>query len=163
MSATTENLADFGVGQFFPHSQPQKLLILGPQAGQRVKDFLILRATYHHDLWTRCRIAAEATEPGDEPTRTPLRPEPIGKDTTGNAIEPAKRSIIGRNIIDSPPSNQECLRSALPRGLNVRPPSAVHIDALVISVEETTVPLLRPSRDRHLLLRTRFIYACVRL
>jgi hypothetical protein len=163
MGAATENLTDLGVGQLLPHCQAEEFLILGPQTGERVEDFLILSATHHHSFWTRHRIAAEATEPGDEPTGTPLRTEPVGEDTAGNAIEPTKRLIIGRNIIDAPPRDQERLRRALPRGLNIRAASAVHIDVLVVGVEETPEPLLRPSQIRHLLPKTLFTNAYVRL
>jgi hypothetical protein len=151
MGAATENLTDLGVGQLLPHCQAEEFLVPGPQLGERVEDFLILSAAHHHSFWTRHRIAAEATEPGDEPTGTPLRTEPVGEDTTSNAIEPTKRLIIGRNIIDAPPRDQERLRRALPRGLNIRAASAVHIDVLVVGVEETPEPLLRPRQGRHLL------------
>lgn len=163
MGAATENLTDLGVGQLLPHCQAEEFLVPGPQTGERVEDFLILSATHHHNFWTRHRIAAEATEPGDEPTGTTLRTEPVGEDTTSNAIEPTKRLIIGRNIIDAPPRNQERLRRALPRGLNIRAASAVHIDVLVVGVEETPEPLLRPRQGRHLLPKTLFTNAYVRL
>ena len=151
MGATTENLTDLGMRQLLPHGQPQQFLILRPQTSESVKDFLVRSAPHHHILRTRRRVATEATKPEDEPTEPPLRTEPVGEDTASNAIKPPKRPIVERDIIDSSPRDQERLGSTFPRRLSIRPPSAVHIDLLVVGVEQAPEPLLRPSWGRHLL------------
>ncbi|MEA3511698.1 MAG: hypothetical protein U9R51_09710 [Actinomycetota bacterium] len=151
MGTTTEHLTDLGMRQLLPHGEPQQLLILSPQPSQRIEDLLVLSPTHHHPLGTRFRLATEASKFGDEPPKPLLRTEPVGEDTASHAIEPTKRLVIARDIIDTPPSNQERLRSALPRRLSIRASSAIDIDLLVVGVKETPEPLLRPSRRRHVL------------
>jgi hypothetical protein len=56
VGATAENVTDVGVGQFFPHGQPQKFLVLGSQAGKSVEDFLVLSASHNNDFGTWCRL-----------------------------------------------------------------------------------------------------------
>ena len=151
MGTATEHLADLGVRQLLPHSQAQQFLILRPQPSQRVEDLLILGPTHDHRLRRRARFATEATEFGDEPPEPVLRSVVVGEDTASYAIEPPKRLIATRDVIDPPPRNQERLRSALPSRVNICASSAVDVDLFVIGVKETPEPLLCPSRGRHVL------------
>jgi len=112
---------------------------------------LVFSTSHDNDFGAWCRLGTKPAEPRDQPTGTSLRAEPVGENPAGNAIEPTKCPIIGRNIVDSSPGDQEYLGRALPCGLFVSSSSAIRVDLPVIGIEEMPKMLLLCGRSRHLL------------
>jgi hypothetical protein len=137
-----EEAGDLLVGEVFPCIQAEHLLICRPQPAQRLHDLLTVGSLHQLDLGSRVKRGSKAADPANQPAQAPDRATLVRQYLGGDAIQPAKKLVVCRELIETAPHHEENLGRGVVGVCPLGATQAVRQDVAMMLVVERIEPLL---------------------